>query len=54
MLLFIKKWEQSLEEKELVIRILGNCLVVLMPRYGVEGVVHECEKDATEIDEQVE
>lgn len=31
---------ETLEEKARIIRIMGNGLVVLVPRYGVEGVVH--------------
>lgn len=31
---------EKLEEKARIIRIMGNGLVVLVPRYGVEGVVH--------------
>lgn len=53
-LLFRKQGEQSLVEKARVIRIMGNGLVVLVPRYGVEGVVHVGEEDAAEVDEQGE
>lgn len=38
--LLFKKAGDKLEEKARIIRILGNGLVVLVPRYGVEGVVH--------------
>lgn len=31
---------ETLEEKARIIRIMGNGLVVLVPRYGVEGVVY--------------
>lgn len=40
-----------LEEPARIIRILGNGLVVLVPRYGVEGVVHIDEDQTPTVDD---
>lgn len=38
--LLFRREGEKLEEKARIIRIMGNGLVVLVPRYGVEGVVY--------------
>lgn len=43
--LLFRKEGEMLEETARVMRVMGNGLVVLVPRYGVEGVVHVEEKD---------
>lgn len=53
-LLFRRQGEKSLVETARVIRIMGNGLVVLVPRYGVEGVVHVKEEEGAQVDEQGE
>lgn len=49
-LLFKKEGEKKREPAR-IIRILGNGLVVLVPRYGVEGIVHMDEEKKPVVDE---
>lgn len=49
--LLFKKEGDKVEERARIIRILGNGLVVLVPRYGVEGIVQIDEEMKAEVDE---
>ncbi|KAI0558295.1 Ribonuclease II/R [Gracilaria domingensis] len=49
--LLFKKEGDKLEETARIIRILGNGLVVLVPRYGVEGIVHISDDEKEKVDD---
>lgn len=49
--LLFKREGNKLQEPARIIRILGNGLVVLVPRYGVEGIVHIDEDKKPVVDE---
>eukprot|EP00178_Gracilaria_changii_P013052 TRINITY_DN3673_c0_g3_i1.p2 TRINITY_DN3673_c0_g3~~TRINITY_DN3673_c0_g3_i1.p2 ORF type:complete len:953 (+),score=149.75 TRINITY_DN3673_c0_g3_i1:8738-11596(+) len=49
--LLFKKEGDKLEESARIIRILGNGLVVLVPRYGVEGIVHVNDDEKEKVDD---
>lgn len=49
--LLFKREGGKLEETARVLRILGNGFVVLVPRYGVEGIVHVDEDRTPTVDE---
>lgn len=49
--LLFKRQGDKLEEAARIIRILGNGLVVLVPRYGVEGIVHIDDDAKARVDE---
>lgn len=49
--LLFRREGEKLEEDARIIRILGNGLVVLVPKYGVEGIVHLDEEEKGVMDE---
>lgn len=49
--LLFKREGDVVKEAARIIRILGNGLVVLVPRYGVEGIVHVEEEQKAVVDE---